>query len=142
MNRHDSMVTPARLLRVLTFSLLVVLLAGMAPPVRAQATAAGTDLRDPAGLARMIAEAPGEFRLIDVRTPGEFSQGHIPTAENIDYRLIAERMADGERDQLIVVYCRSGNRSARAARTLASMGYTNVVDFGGINRWNGPVERS
>ena len=119
---------------------ITVLSLGLLPALQAQAT--GADLRDPSVLAQRIESAPASFRLIDVRTPGEFAQGHIPTAENIDYRRIATRMAEGDRDALIVVYCRSGSRSARAARTLASLGYTNVVDFGGIIRWNGPVERS
>jgi rhodanese-related sulfurtransferase len=96
------------------------------------------DARDPEVLARLIEEARDEFLLIDVRSPGEYAAGHIPTAENIDYRVIGDRMADGDRDVPVVVYCRSGNRSGRAARTLSRLGYT-IVDFGGISRWDGPI---
>jgi rhodanese-related sulfurtransferase len=96
------------------------------------------DARDPEVLARLIEEARDEFLLIDVRSPGEYAAGHIPTAENTDYRVIGDRMADGDRDVPVVVYCRSGNRSGRAARTLSRLGYT-IVDFGGISRWDGPI---
>jgi len=73
--------------------------------------------------------------LIDVRTPQEFSQGHIPTAVNIQVDSIGADLPDVPKDQLIIVYCRSGNRSAQAARILENAGFTEVVDFGGINRW-------
>jgi rhodanese-related sulfurtransferase len=96
------------------------------------------DARDPAVLARLIEEARDEFLLIDVRTPGEYASGHIPTADNIDYREIGDRMADGDRSVPVVLYCRSGSRSGRAARTLSRLGYT-IVDFGGITRWDGPI---
>lgn len=96
------------------------------------------DARDPAVLAEMIGEAREEFVLVDVRTPAEFASAHIPSAENIDYRIIGDAMADADRDVPVVVYCRSGNRSARAAQTLESLGFTEVVDFGGIVRWPGP----
>lgn len=78
--------------------------------------------------------------LLDVRTPEEYRAGHIPHAENIDYREIAEAMSGIDRDTPIVVYCRSGNRSSRALSTLQSMGFSNVVNFGGIIHWDGTVE--
>lgn len=99
------------------------------------------DPRDPSVLATMIDEARDEFALIDVRTPAEYADGHIPTAENIDYREIAQAMADGDRDQPVVVYCRSGSRASVAESALRSIGYTRVVNFGGLRDWTGPVER-
>ena len=98
------------------------------------------DLRSPQVLAAAIRDDRALFRLIDVRTPAEYAAGHVPSAENIDYRRIGEELAAGNRDEPIVVYCKSGNRSARAARTLKDLGYTTVIDFGGINRWNGPIQ--
>ena len=99
------------------------------------------DPRDATVLRRMIEEARTEFELIDVRTPREYSEGHIPTAINIDHREIAEAFADGDRDRPIVVYCRSGNRSSTAETTLRSLGYTTVVNFGGVRDWPDALER-
>lgn len=99
------------------------------------------DPGDPAVLDRMIQEARDEFDLIDVRSPGEYVDGHIPTADNIDYREITEAMADGDRDRPIVLYCRSGSRASVAESALRSIGYTRIVNFGGLRDWPGDVER-
>ncbi|MFW5643960.1 MAG: rhodanese-like domain-containing protein [Alkalispirochaeta sp.] len=98
---------------------------------------------DTASLEEAIAGAgdSGDLLLIDVRTPEEFRSGHIPTAINIDHRRIAEGAAEIDRDQRIVLYCRSGSRSRSAYRTLREMGFTDVVDFGGIIHWKGEIER-
>ena len=110
--------------------------------------AAGPPARGEAGLparltseelARLIEEKPDSFLLIDVRTPEEFRSGAIPKAINIAYDRLPEQPPAADRAAPIVVYCRSGNRSAIAAKTLAQMGYTNVSDFGGINRWEGSL---
>ncbi|MGM9941976.1 MAG: rhodanese-like domain-containing protein [Bulleidia sp.] len=78
--------------------------------------------------------------ILDVRTESEYAAGHIPHAINISYDLISsENTADFDHDQMILVYCRSGNRSAKAARTLTELGFTNVYDFGGITSWTGDV---
>ncbi len=90
-----------------------------------------------AELARMIAEKPDSFLLIDVRTPEEFKGGAIPKAINIPYDRLRDQPPATDRSARIVVYCQSGRRSAIAAQTLAEMGYTNVTDFGGISRWEG-----
>ena len=79
--------------------------------------------------------------VLDARTPEEFSEGHIKNAINIPYDEIdvhAEKMLP-DKSQLILVYCRSGNRSKQAAAKLANMGYTNIVEFGGINEWTGEI---
>ncbi len=82
-------------------------------------------------------DASKGFLLLDVRTPDEFAGGHIPGAVNIEYQNIVKGLADRKtpKDQAIYVYCRSGNRSATASRSLAEAGYTGVVDFGGIIDW-------
>ena len=66
-------------------------------------------------------------------------QKHIPGAVNIPNETIAaEEIPElPDKDQLILVYCRSGNRSKQASEKLAALGYTNVVEFGGINSWPG-----
>ncbi len=75
-----------------------------------------------------------EHILIDVRTPEEFAEGHIAGAVNIPVDQIGARLSEIPQDQTVVVYCRSGNRSATAAAELAASGYT-VYDLGGIISW-------
>jgi rhodanese-related sulfurtransferase len=72
--------------------------------------------------------------IIDTRTPGEYSNGHVKGAINIPYDSIAEKIVFIETDQAkpIIVYCRSGNRSAHAKGYLNEAGYTNVVNAGSI----------
>ena len=86
----------------------------------------------------LMEEASG-YVILDVRTPEEFAEKHIPNAINIPNETIgtAEIPELPDKDQLILVYCRSGNRSKQASQKLADMGYTNVVEFGGINSWPG-----
>lgn len=74
--------------------------------------------------------------LLDVRTPEEFAGGHIPGAVNIAVQELAQRLDELPGDQPIVIYCRSGNRSAQAAQILAGAGYTKVYDLGGIIDWS------
>jgi rhodanese-related sulfurtransferase len=73
--------------------------------------------------------------LIDVRTPEEFDSGHIQDAINISVETLPDRLTEVPGDLPIVVYCRSGNRSATAARILVSAGYQPVYDLGGIQTW-------
>lgn len=75
--------------------------------------------------------------IVDVRTKEEYDTGHIEGAVLIPNEEIGITMPEQlpEKDAEILVYCRSGNRSAQAAEKLAGMGYTNVNDFGGINSW-------
>jgi rhodanese-related sulfurtransferase len=79
----------------------------------------------------------GDFVLLDVRTEAEYRQGHLPQAHLIPEAEVASR-ARAElpnKDTPVFVYCRSGVRSASAARTLAALGYTQVFDAGGILSW-------
>ncbi len=86
----------------------------------------------------MMEEESG-YIILDVRTPEEFGERHIPGAINIPNETIGtEEIPDlPDREQLILVYCRSGNRSKQASEKLADLGYTNIVEFGGINDWEG-----
>lgn len=93
--------------------------------------------------ARMMQEET-DFVLLDVRTQEEYASGHIPGAICIPNETIgSEEIPElPDKDQLILVYCRSGNRSKQAAQKLADQGYTNVVEFGGINDWTGETVAS
>lgn len=75
--------------------------------------------------------------ILDVRTKAEYNSGHIPNAVLIPNETIADSMPEllPDLDAEILIYCRSGNRSAQAAKKLIAIGYTNVYDFGGINNW-------
>ena len=82
------------------------------------------------------------FILLDVRTPEEFAGGHIPGAINVPNEIIGENDIEElpDKDQRIYVYCRSGNRSKQAAAKLVNLGYTNVVEIGGIIDYHGEIE--
>ena len=88
----------------------------------------------------MMEEETG-YIILDVRTKEEFSEKHIPGAINIPNERIgtAEIPELPDKDQLILVCCRSGNRSKQASEKLAVLGYTNIVELGGINDWPGEV---
>ena len=86
----------------------------------------------------MMEEESG-YIILDVRTPEEFAEKHIPGAINVANETIGtdEIPELPDKDQLILVYCRSGNRSKQASEKLAALDYTNIVEFGGINDWPG-----
>ena len=86
-----------------------------------------------------LMEKESGYIILDVRAVQEFSEKHIPKAVNIPNESIGteEIPALPDKNQLILVYCRSGNRSKQASEKLAALGYTNVVEFGGINSWPG-----
>ena len=82
------------------------------------------------------------FILLDVRTPEEFADGHIPGAINIPNESIGENDITElpDKEQRIYVYCRSGNRSKQASAKLVNLGYTNVIEIGGIIDYHGEIE--
>ena len=88
----------------------------------------------------MMAQETG-YIILDVRRPDEFAAGHIPNAINVPNETIgtAEIPELPDKDQLIMVYCRSGRRSKEASEKLVKLGYTNIVEFGGILDWKGEV---
>ncbi len=79
--------------------------------------------------------------ILDVRRPDEYQAGHIPGAINIPNETIGSEELPQlpDKDQTILVYCRSGNRSKQASEKLAALGYTQVLEFGGILDWTGQV---
>ena len=91
--------------------------------------------------AMAIMESEDGYIILDVRTPEEYKEGHIPNAVNVDVETIGNDLPSElpDLDQLIMVYCRSGNRSKQASEKLVNLGYTNIVEFGGIIDWSGDV---
>ncbi|ADY12880.1 rhodanese-like domain-containing protein [Sphaerochaeta globosa] len=84
-----------------------------------------------------------KLTIVDVRTPSEYESGHIQGAINVPNESIATSVVSAlpDLDATILVYCRSGARSAQAAKKLLAIGYTNVTDFGGIINWPYEVVR-
>ena len=83
------------------------------------------------------------YIILDVRRPDEYAEGHIPGAINLPNEEIGTTEIDKlpDKSQLILVYCRSGRRSKEASEKLVKLGYTNIVEFGGILDWKGEIER-
>jgi len=121
--------TRGRLAAVLT-ALLTALLVG------ATACSGGIAVStvDPTAASALISKGA---TVIDVRTPAEFAAGHIPQALNIDVQAadFEQRIRQLPTDASYVVYCRSGNRSAAAAKQMADIGFTQVKDLGGLATW-------
>ena len=92
--------------------------------------------------AKQIMDSEEGYRILDVRTQEEYDQGHIPGAILIPNTEIVARAETEltDKDQLILVYCRSGRRSKLAAEALVALGYTNIKEFGGIMDWPYEVE--
>jgi len=90
-----------------------------------------------------IFQATGDYIILDVRRPDEFAEGHIPGAINIANENISDKEIPllPDKDKIIYVYCRSGNRSKQAAAKLVQLGYTNIIEFGGILDWDGEIEK-
>ena len=93
--------------------------------------------------AKQIMDSEEGYIILDARTQEEYDQGHIPGAIVISHEEIAEKAEEvlTDKDQLILVYCRSGRRSKIAAEALAELGYTNIREFGGIIDWPYEVEK-
>ena len=128
-------------MKKLIFLLLVVMLL----------TACGQDKENDQGAvyvnitaeeAKQIMDSEEGYIILDVRTQEEYDEGHIPGAIVISHEEIAEKAEEvlTDKDQLILVYCRSGRRSKIAAEALLELGYTNIKEFGGIIDWPYEVE--
>ena len=92
--------------------------------------------------AKKLMEDEKDYVILDVRTKEEYDEVHIPGATLLPVDAVSEQAEEilPDKDQLILVYCRSGNRSKRAAKQLAKLGYTKVKEFGGINTWKYETE--
>ena len=92
--------------------------------------------------AKQIMDTEEGYIILDVRTQEEYDEGHIPGAIVISHEEITEKAEKvlTDKEQLILVYCRSGRRSKIAAEALVELGYTNIKEFGGIIDWPYEVE--
>ena len=120
--------------KLIPFFAALLLIAGCAAPAQESGYRQVT-----AEEAIALMEKESGYIILDVRTAQEYSEKHIPKAVNIPNESIGteEIPALPDKNQLILVYCRSGNRSKQASEKLAALGYTNIVEFGGINSWPG-----
>ena len=93
--------------------------------------------------AKQIIDSQSGYIIIDARTQSEYDEGHIKDAIMIPEYEISQKATDmlKDKDQLILVYCRSGRRSKIAAQALVDLGYTNVKEFGGIIDWQYETEK-
>lgn len=94
--------------------------------------------------AKTLMEKEEGYILLDVRTKGEYESGYIPGAINIPLLDIDEKIISflPDKSQMILVYCRSGNRSREASDKLSKLGYTNILEIGGINAWKGEIVKN
>ena len=114
-------------------------LAGCAAPVEETPATSATYRQITMDEAIVMMETEQDYIILDVRRPDEFADKHIPGAINIPNETIGTEPIPElpNKDQLILVYCRSGNRSKQASDKLVALGYTNIVEFGGIIDWPG-----
>ena len=126
--------------KYIPFLLTLLLLSGCSAPAEQKSTYRQITMDK----AVAMMEEESDYIVLDVRTPAEFSERHIPGAMNIPNETIGtEEIPElPDKEQLILVYCRSGNRSKQASEKLVRLGYTNVVEFGGINAWPGDTVTS
>ena len=91
--------------------------------------------------AKKLMDTEENFILLDVRTPQEYREGHIPGSQNVPLQQLdkVEEVTENK-DTVLYVYCRSGARSRQAVSLLNHMGYTNVHNIGGIAAYSGKVE--
>lgn len=103
----------------------------------------GTYYRISQSEAKRIMDEESDYIIVDAREQYEYDEGHIKNAIVIPYTSIENEAAEKlpNKDQLILVYCRSGRRSKIAAQSLANMGYKNVKEFGGIIDWQYEIEK-
>ncbi len=92
--------------------------------------------------AKEFFQTEGDYVIVDVRREDEYADGHIPGAINIPNETLDKEPEElPDKGQVIYVYCRSGNRSKQASKKLVGMGYTSIVEFGGIIDWTGDIEK-
>lgn len=103
----------------------------------------GTYYQIPQDEAKKIMDEESDYIIVDAREQSEYDEGHIKGAIVIQYTEIEQKAEEmlPDKEQLILVYCRSGRRSKIAAQSLANMGYTNVKEFGGIIDWQYGIEK-
>lgn len=121
--------------RIIPLFLILLVLTGCTAPVQQRAEYRQIGMDE----AITMMEEETDYIILDVRTVVEYQEKHIPGAMNIPNETIGDEEIPElpDKGQLILVYCRSGNRSKQAASKLAALGYSNIVELGGINSWPG-----
>ena len=128
-----------RLTLILPAAVIILLAALIFTGCESSADETGSYRQVSSAEAAAIMEEETDCIILDVRTQEEYETAHIPGAICIPNETIGtEDITElPDKDQLILVYCRSGNRSKQASEKLAKQGYINIVEFGGINSWTG-----
>ena len=124
-----------------TITMMVVLLMALTGCERSKADHTYYQISQEEARKRMDTQ---DVIILDVREQNEFDAGHISGAVPLPVGTISEDSAAAvipEPDSVVLVYCRSGNRSKKASAALAELGYTNIYEFGGINTWPYEVEK-
>lgn len=136
------------ILFALAIIMIVTVFAGCTQKTNKEPTEAtqmniGTYYQIPQDEAKRIMDEESDYIIVDAREQSEYDEGHIKGAIIIPYTEIEQKAEEmlPDKEQLILVYCRSGRRSKIAAQSLADMGYTNVKEFGGIIDWQYDIER-
>ena len=134
---------PVTIALMATALIAALTIAGCGPSVSSAPSASSTSYEQiSAQQAKELMDADDSLVILDVRTQQEYDQAHIPGAILLPLDQVEERAQTvlPHKDQLILVYCRSGNRSKQASELLAAQGYVNVKEVGGINDWPFDVE--
>ena len=123
-----------KLIKFLSMSLILGL---MIIPLTACTNAKANYQQISAQEAKNLMDTEKNYIILDTRTQEEFAEGHIENAILIPHYEISKKAETllTDKNQLILVYCRSGNRSKQASQALADLGYTNIKEFGGIIDW-------
>lgn len=136
-------IVPVTIALMATALIAALTIAGCGPSVSSAPSASSASYEQiSAQQAKELMDADDSLVILDVRTQQEYEQAHIPGAILLPLDQVEERAQTvlPHKDQLILVYCRSGNRSKQASELLAAQGYVNVKEFGGINDWPFDVE--
>lgn len=120
---------------VVVVTLLVFVVAYVVISQRNRSVIATLQQMSPSEYRTQYLQAGVPHLLLDVRTPMEFSGGHIPGAVNIALQELPQRLAELPQGKPVIIYCRSGNRSRQAQQYLSRLGFTDIYDLGGIIAW-------
>ena len=124
---------------------MVLLICGCSGKIeKEQETEKNMNIQITASEAKKMMDEQEEIFILDVREQSEYNEGHVPEAVLLPVGTISEETAAAvieNKDTVVLVYCRSGNRSKTAAQALADLGYTQVYEFGGIRDWPYEVEK-
>ena len=124
--------------KALLLSAVIALLSGCGETAEPEYSYQRISMQEACG----IMERESGYIILDVRTAEEYAAGHIPNAVNLPNEEIGAAPPEllPDKEQTILVYCRSGNRSKQAAEKLCAMGFSDVREFGGIIDWTGDIE--